>query len=78
MLCHRCTNLLSGLPRASRLFRRWSPDATPLGALFCDRCGGLILTGDSGEAMLGKLVQLSRFGLGADDRPLLSSELKKR
>ena len=42
-----------------------------LASLLCARCGTLLLQADPQEALLTKLSQMSRFGLGADDRPLL-------
>ena len=43
-----------------------------LASLLCARCGTLLLRADPEEALLTKLSQMSRFGLGADDRPLLA------
>jgi hypothetical protein len=43
-----------------------------LRGLVCERCGTVLPTKDPAEVMLSKLTQLSRFGLGADDRPLFS------
>jgi len=42
-------------------------------ALLCARCGAVLPTPDPDYGMLAKLNQLSRFGLGADNRPLLAS-----
>lgn len=39
----------------------------------CLRCGGPFRMVDPLDAMLGKLSQLARFGLGAGSRPLLIS-----
>jgi hypothetical protein len=43
-----------------------------LTALLCSRCGAVLPSPDPDGVMLTKLTQLSRFGLGADDRPLLA------
>ena len=77
VLCRRCRKLLADLPpRISRIRRRWRRDAKELDNLLCDRCNALLLADDSVsvDEMLRKLDQLSRFGLGADNRPLLTRE----
>ncbi len=74
VLCDRCesancgTNLrasLSGAPSAHRLLGLW-----------CAQCGTLLSSGDPVDAMLGKLSQLARFGLGAGSGTILR-EAKK-
>ncbi len=73
MLCSRCEAMLAGLsPKAKRRFSRPAPRAS-LGALLCARCRAVLPPKDPEDAMLTKLSQLSRFGLGADDRPLLAA-----
>jgi hypothetical protein len=72
VLCQRCESLLSGLSRTTpELRRRWSESGKPLGPVLCARCGGVLPTEDIVNAMLTKRSQLSRFGLGGEDRPLL-------
>jgi hypothetical protein len=41
-----------------------------LADVMCARCGALLLSEDPDRHLLTKLAQLSRFGLGADDRRL--------
>ena len=78
MLCHSCRELQAAVPDERR--RRWrdSQHTNPLDSLFCERCRALLLPEDTLESMLSKLGQMSRFGLGADDRPLLSRTERKR
>jgi hypothetical protein len=72
VLCKRCKVLMSR-PRG-RMLPRWrgARAMSSLDPLLCERCRALLIPEDSVEAMLAKLSQLSRFGLGADDRPLLA------
>jgi hypothetical protein len=49
-----------------------------LTALLCARCGAVLPNPDPDGIMLTKLTQLSRFGLGADDRPLLEPDKRVR
>lgn len=70
MLCARCEKMLAeltkGQPQAP-----WSELAESLAMVPCTRCGATILPADAERVLRTKLSQLSRFGLGADDRPLL-------
>lgn len=72
MLCERCKRLLDHLSLNAEPQKRWTTSGSPLMSVLCDRCGGVLPTVDPGEAMLSKLTQLSKFGIGADDRPILS------
>jgi hypothetical protein len=78
MLCHNCKELQAVVPEVRR--RRWrdSHRTEPLDLLFCERCRALLLPEDTLESMLSKLGQMSRFGLGADDRPLLTRTERRR
>jgi hypothetical protein len=51
--------------------RWWSLESHRREGKICARCGAAPIPEDSVDAMLTKLSQLSRFGLGADDRRLL-------
>lgn len=48
------------------------------GADRCPRCGGHRAAADSADALLAKLSQLARFGLAAEDGPLLESNYEGR
>ncbi len=77
MICKQCQHDMSSLagvgkPRPQLLSR------ASLSALFCARCGSMVAPTDPVDAMLTKLFQLSRFGLGADDRPLLATNPRGR
>jgi hypothetical protein len=52
---------------------RWAVLRNPLSSLLCARCGTVLTTLDPADAMLSKLSQLSKFGIGADDRPILTT-----
>ncbi len=39
----------------------------------CETCGALLTQADTTSALLAKLSQLARFGLAAEDGPLLES-----
>lgn len=74
MLCTHC-----GTTPAERVLdvessKLPSSRAGSLQERLCARCGALIRPEDFVDAMLNKLSQLSRFGLGADDRPLFSTK----
>jgi hypothetical protein len=43
-----------------------------LGLLYCDRCGTPVSPPSLTETLLAKLAQLARFGLSAEDRPILT------
>ncbi len=73
MLCGQCESLLE---RVAGNAARQVPSANGRGrvsTLLCGRCGSLLPSADPDAGMLAKLSQLSRFGLGADDRPLLAA-----
>ena len=77
MLCSRCEATVTSMAlRDPRV--RWSDLADPVAALLCSRCGSVLPSPDPTEGMLTKLEQLSRFGLGADDRPLLAAAGTKK
>ncbi len=70
-LCHRCEHCLPD-SEATASVGQWSPEEEREYAVGrCDQCGAALVPSDLLDAMLAKLAQLSRFGLGADDRPLL-------
>ncbi len=74
MLCVTCESTLAKLSLAGTP-RDSLPRLGELRRLLCARCGALLPTEeDSSEVMLAKMSQLSKFGLGADDRPLLSDQ----
>ena len=73
MLCLRCKGLYDDQAMRFSPRERWVTLHNPLSSLLCARCGSVLPTLDSAEAMLCKLSQLSKFGLGADDRPILTS-----
>ncbi len=72
VLCKRCEETLDNLVLDLPVRDRQLGLETPYGSLLCSRCGTMLPTNDPAEAMLSKLSQLSKFGLGADDRPLLA------
>jgi hypothetical protein len=72
VLCPRCEIVMSRLSRDGAQFRSHSPEY-PVSALLCARCGAVLPMDDPADTLLIKLTQLSRFGIGADDRPLLAS-----
>ncbi len=74
MLCPRCEVILADSSLVDR-HRLHAPDLMPvLGVPFCARCRAMLHPEDQEKAMRTKLSQLSRFGLAADDRPLLTQE----
>ena len=72
MLCVKCDSILAGSSLGADPRIRWTDLSGPLSALLCARCGAVLPALDPAHAMLAKLSQLSRFGLGADDRPILA------
>ncbi len=72
MICGRCEALLNSTSFTSRARFDFGEMAEALATLFCSRCGEMLKPVDPEQPMLEKLTQLSRFGLGADDRPLLA------
>jgi hypothetical protein len=73
MLCAKCQDLFVGHTGPHIPRERWKATHNPLCSILCDRCGTVLPLLDPAEAMLSKLSQLSRFGIGADDRPILTS-----
>lgn len=73
VLCMRCRSLFDDLTMKLSPRERWVNLRNPLSSLLCARCGTILPAPDPAEAMLSKLTQLSKFGLGADDRPILTS-----
>ncbi len=74
MLCKRCQQELSESTQEHGERPRGEapssgPDLTDLKARYAD----LLENVDSVEQMMAKLSQLSRFGLGAEDQPILTS-----
>ena len=64
-LCRRCAEKWTESPR-------WSREAGRPGTPVCAYCGAVIGSREPVDKMLVKLSELSRLGLGADDRPLLA------
>ena len=71
MLCARCREMLVRLSLTDRPRVPFSGLSVSLSSLFCGRCGALLGPGDPEQVMRGKLSQLTQFGLGADQGPLL-------
>ena len=78
MLCDRCEHKIStsAVPAGRGTAGADLPES--LASLLCARCGTLLLQGDPEEALLTKLSQMSRFGLGADNRPLLAGSTQPK
>jgi len=72
VICSRCEALFNSMSFTSRARFDFAEMAEVLATLFCSRCGAMLQPVDPEQPMLEKLTQLSRFGLGADDRPLLA------
>ncbi|HKI94209.1 MAG TPA: hypothetical protein VJ992_02850 [Gemmatimonadales bacterium] len=53
-------------------------EAGRAGTHLCPRCGGQLRRADSADALLAKLSQLARFGLAAEDGPLLEPNYEGR
>ncbi len=73
MLCRRCERRAC----SKQLLRFWtSPRAVwgtlPLDDVICARCGAVLPAELTTERFLRKLSDLSQFGLGAAERPLLA------
>ena len=77
MLCAKCKNLFTAFSSEYARRERWANIRNPVESLLCDRCGTVLPSHDPAEAMLSKLSQLSKFGIGADDRPILTSPGRK-
>ena len=71
MLCARCREMLVRLSLTDRPRVPFSGLSESLSSLFCGRCGALLGPDNPEQVLLGKLSQLSQFGLGADQGPLL-------
>ena len=74
MLCGQCKVITDGVSDAHDVSWRRVSMPDQLTALLCARCGTVLPNPDPDGIMLTKLTQLSRFGLGADDRPLLEPD----
>ncbi len=73
MLCVRCKEILAELPLLGKHQIKQTPSGSSMARILCACCGAMVIPANPEEAILTKLAQLSRFGLGADDRPLLAS-----
>jgi len=73
LLCGQCRETTSSLAEPGFKSTGYAPLPDGFTALLCSRCGSVLPTPDPDHGMLAKLNQLSHFGLGADDRPLLAS-----
>ena len=73
MLCGYCRSRMEGLSEIRESEPRRTSVPVELSTLLCGRCGTVLPVPDPDGGMLTKLNQLSGFGLGADDRPLLAS-----
>ena len=80
MLCVRCKEILAELSLPWKHQIKQTPSGSSMARILCARCGAIVIPANPEEAILTKLAQLSGFGLGADDRPLLvnSGEQSKR
>ena len=78
VLCLRCKGLFDDQTMKFSPRERWATLHNPLSSLLCSRCGSILPMLDPAEAMLSKLSQLSKFGLGADDRPILTPSVGGR
>ena len=72
VMCLRCKGLFDDHAMKFSPRERWATLHNPLSSMLCSRCGSILPMLDPAEAMLSKLSQLSKFGLGADDRPILT------
>ena len=78
MLCVRCKEILA---ESSLLWKhqiKQTPSGSSMARILCARCGAVVIPANPEEAILTKLAQLSRFGLGADDKPLLDSSRRRQ
>ena len=74
VLCPQCEAIVADSSLVDR-YRLHAPDLMRVLAVhFCTRCRAMLHSVDEEKAMRTKLSQMSRFGLGADDRPLLTQE----
>jgi len=73
VLCVHCRALTSSVPESVTARTRSAVLPNRLNGLLCSRCSAVLPSPDPDAGMLTKLSQLSRFGLGADDRPILDS-----
>jgi hypothetical protein len=73
VLCVHCRALTSSIPESFEGGTRGVVLPDGLNGLLCSRCSAVLPSPDPDDGMLAKLNQLSRFGLGADDRPILDS-----
>ncbi len=78
MLCVRCQEILAELSLQWKHQIKQKPPGSPMARILCARCGAMVLPAKPEDAILTKLAQLSRFGLGADDRPLLVNSREHR
>ncbi len=77
MLCVRCKEILAELSLPLKHQIKQKPSGSSMARILCARCGAMVIPANPEEAMLTKLAQLSGFGLGADDRPLLASSRRQ-
>ena len=78
MLCVRCKEILAELSLLWKHQIKRTPSGSSMARILCARCGAVVIPANPEEAILTKLTQLSRFGLGADDRPLLASSRRRQ
>ena len=78
LLCGQCRETTSSLAEPGFKSTGYAPLPDGFTALLCSRCGSVLPTPDPDHGMLAKLNQLSHFGLGADDRPLLASSERSK
>ena len=77
MLCVRCKEILAELSLPWKHQLKQTPSGSSMTRILCARCGAVVIPENPEEAILTKLAQLSRFGLGADDRPLLDGSRRQ-
>jgi hypothetical protein len=73
VLCVHCRAITNTMPHSFESPPRGTLLPDRFNGLLCSRCSTVLPSPDPDGGMLTKLTQLSRFGLGADDRPLLDS-----
>lgn len=73
VLCERCEKILAEWSLQCEPQSQRSGLAASLATVFCARCRGLVSSVDPERVLLKTLSQLSRFGLGGEDRPLLKN-----
>ena len=71
MLCERCEKILAKWSLQCEPQSHGSALAASLATVLCARCGGLVSSVGPERILPKKVSQLSRFGLGTDDLPLL-------